>query len=84
MVSCSFCSCSIHTYIRTCTALMHVTLCLQRTVEQYRAPFEGEFKGQNDVGVYELSLVDKLFYRIMRRWIERNLRKSVPSERQVI
>ena len=53
-------------------------------LEQYRVPFETEFKGQSDVAVYELSLVDKLFYRIMSLWIERNLKKTVPVQRQVI
>lgn len=53
-------------------------------LEQYRVPFEAEFKGQSDVAVYELSLVDKLFYRIMSSWIERNLKKTVPIQRQVI
>lgn len=52
-------------------------------LEQYRVPFEGEFKGQNAVAVYELSLVDKLFYRIMKSWIVRNLKKAVPLERHV-
>lgn len=51
--------------------------------EMYRVPFEGEFKGHSDVAVYELSLVDKLFYRIMRSWIERNLKKAVLPARQV-
>ena len=63
---------------------MTVFLFLQRMYEQYRVPFEGEFKGRSDVAVYELSLVDKLVYRIMRSWIERNLKKAVPPERQVI
>ena len=53
-------------------------------LEQYRVPFEAEFKGQSDVAVYELSLVDKLFYRIMSSWIERNLKRAVPLQRQVI
>jgi hypothetical protein len=54
----------------------------QRMLDQYRVPFEAEFKG--GVAVYELSLVDKLFYRIMTSWIQRNLKKTVPPERQVI
>lgn len=53
-------------------------------LEQYRVPFEAEFKGQSGVAVYELSLVDKLFYRIMSSWIGRNLKKAVPLQRQVI
>lgn len=52
--------------------------------EMYRVPFEREFIGHNDVAVYELSLVDKLFYRIMRSLIERNLKKAVLPERQVL
>lgn len=52
--------------------------------EQYRVPFEGEFKGHSDVAIYELSLVDKPIYRIVSSWMERNLKKAVPPERQVI
>ena len=52
--------------------------------QQYRVPFEEEFKGHCEIAVYELSLVDKLFYQIMKSVMERNLRKVVLPERQVI
>ena len=51
--------------------------------EQYRAPFEQEFKGHGCVAVYEVSLVDQLLFRMLKRVMEKNLRKTVPQGRQV-
>lgn len=51
--------------------------------EQYRVPFEQQFTGHPDVSVYELSLVDKLVFRMLKALMERNLRKMIPEKRQV-
>ena len=54
---------------------------LQRMCEQYRLPFEQHFK--NGVPIYELLLIDKFAFKLLKPLIERNLRKTVPHERQV-
>ena len=51
--------------------------------EQYRAPFEREFAGKQSVAVYEMSLLDKAIFRLIQRWVERNLRKKIEPRRQV-
>ena len=56
---------------------------LQRMCEQYRVPFEKEFKGHDGVAVYEVSLVDQLLFRMIKPVMERNLRRIVPQSRQV-
>lgn len=48
---------------------------------QYRAPFEREFAGK--VSVCEVSLLDKTVFRLIQRWVERNLRAKIEARRQV-
>lgn len=49
--------------------------------DQYRKHLEGVFGDK--VGLVELSLLDKAVFIRMRNWIERNLKKDVPSCRHV-
>lgn len=51
--------------------------------EQYRAPFEEQFKSHDGVSTYEVLLVDRFVFRLLKPLIERNLRKVVPESRQV-
>ena len=50
---------------------------------QYRAPFEQEFAQEESVKVLELSLLDKALFRLLRGWVQRNLRKTLPPQRHV-
>lgn len=56
---------------------------LQEMCEEYRAPFEDQFKGHEGVSIYEVLLVDRLVFRLLQSLIQRNLRKIVPESRQV-
>ena len=51
--------------------------------EQYRAPFEDRFKGHEGVSIYEVLLVDRLVFRLLKPLMEKNLRKIVTESRQV-
>ena len=51
--------------------------------DQYRAPFEREFAGKEPVQVLELSLLDKPVFRLIRGWVQRNLRKRLDPQRHV-
>ena len=60
-----------------------VLLHLQAMCNQYRAPFEREFAQEETVKVLELSLLDKALFRLLRGWVRRNLRKTLPPQRHV-
>ena len=51
--------------------------------EQYRVPFEDQFKGHEGVSIYEVLLVDRLVFKVLKPLMQRNLRKIVPESRQV-
>lgn len=62
----------------SCTSLN-----MQRMCEQYRTSFEEKFKGHSGVAVFEVSLVDKFVFRLLKPLMERNLRKIIPEKRHV-
>lgn len=62
---------------------MPLALSLQRMGRLYLAPFSGEFGSNAQVKVFEVTVVDQVFFRLFRRWIERRLRREVPTERHM-
>lgn len=48
--------------------------------DKYREPIE---KVYPDVPVFEISLVEHAFFRVIQKWMERNLRSVIPEERHV-
>ena len=51
--------------------------------DKYRFHFEDNFISHPDVRVYELSILDRAVFRILRGWIERNLKNKLDNRRHV-
>ena len=56
---------------------------MQAMCDKYRQPFEDNCISHPDVRVYELSLLDRTMFRILRAWMERNLRNKLDKPRHV-
>lgn len=69
-----------NSYLFNRVLAMHVTAA-QVMCEKYRKPLEAEFGGK--LCIVELSLLEKALFVLMRNWIERNLKKDVPTNRHV-
>ena len=51
--------------------------------DEYRIPFEELFSQNHMIVVYQLNIVDQMFFRMIKTLLHRNLKRLVEPTRQV-